>query len=273
MSQDPLRVLSVQLVLGVVEYLIVCIQVEIVFLIIGIAVNANNTINQCLPCAPNSYCPLGSIGDTNISHYQSKSQAFPYPNAPPSTNYADIIVTNAFQLNGSSRACLIRSPLFWTFIVLGIVALTYVILSILYLFPKTRKPYDIVKRILKHTDLIGEGELWIGGLVSFALIVLIIYAFWFGSVYINQYPIETSADSNFACDQSLRNAKFSSSLQLLALIKSEEEKPIFDLLDQQNWTLSIDFIQTGFQCDQIVIKVSLIVVRMYFRLINFFFQG
>ena len=93
--------------------------------------------------------------------------------------------------------------------------------------------------------------------MSFALLVLIVFGFWFGFVYVKQYPIETAGDASFACDTSLRNAKFSSSLQLLALLKTEEERPIFELLDKQNWTLTLDLIQTGFNCKDIAAQVSI----------------
>ncbi|UJR11688.1 hypothetical protein I4U23_015869 [Adineta vaga] len=42
--------------------------------------------------------------------------------------------------------------------------------------------------------------------MSFALIVLIIFGFWFGSVYIKQYRIETTTDAYFSCDHWLRRS-------------------------------------------------------------------
>lgn len=148
------------------------------------------------------------------------------------------------------------SPLFWTLLVLFVALIILIIMSILYWLPKGRTHYRLFVRILKHTDLIGEGELWFGGLVSFGLLVLIIFSLWFGLIFLKQYPIETASPSNFACDATIRNAKFNTALQLLTLIKSEEEKLIFDLLDRQIWTMKIDFIQTGFQCNEISVQVG-----------------
>ena len=213
---------------------------------------------ECVPCAPDSYCPLAAVGEVDLSKYAPASQAHPYPISPASTNFDDIIITNAFQLSTSNRSCLLVSPIFWTLLVLAIACLILIIMFCLHRRPGKRHHFKRLARAFRHTDLIGEGEMWIGGLFSFALLVLITFGFWFGSEYLRQYPIETAADANFACDKSLRNAKFSSSLQLLAVLRSEEEKPIFELLDQQSWTLSLDLIQTGFQCNEIHVQVSLI---------------
>lgn len=117
--------------------------------------------------------------------------------------------------------------------------------------------FDRLTCVFRHSDLIGNGELWFGGLVSFAIVVLIIYGFWFGTIFATKYPIETSTDSEFSCDKSLRNAQFSSLLQLLATIRSEEEKPMFDMLDQQKFTMNITFIQTGFTCPNVTAQVEI----------------
>ena len=220
-------------------------------------IDLDSSINghlTCVPCLASSFCPLASVGEVNKSLYSSKSQAFPYPNSPATTNFDDIIITNTFQLRSSDRRCLVVSPTFWTLLVLGLVFVVLVIMTILYWIPRTRNHFRYLTKVFRHADLIGEGEMWVGGLTSLALVVLITFAFWFGSVYVKQYPIETASDSTFSCDPSLRNAKFSSSLQLLALLRTDEEQLVFDLLDDQNWTMTVDFIQTGFQCSQISVQ-------------------
>jgi hypothetical protein len=210
---------------------------------------------SCVPCSSTSFCPLASVNNVNLSHYPSSSQAYPYPNSPGSTNFDDIILTNSFQLSSSNGHCLIVSPLFWTLLVLGLVLIILIVMSVLYWQPENRHYFQWLTRLFRYTDLIGDGQLWIGGLVSFALFVLIVSAFMFGHAYLNQYPIDVAGDATFACDKSLRNAKFTSSLQLLALMKAEDERPVFELLDNQNWTLTLDFIHTGFQCDDITVEV------------------
>jgi hypothetical protein len=128
-------------------------------------------------------------------------------------------------------------------------------MGILYYSPTGRKYFQRLECVFRHSDLIGNGELWFGGLISFAMIVLIIYGFWFGLAFAVKYPIETSSDADFACDTSLRNVQLSSGLQLLATIKSSEETPIFDMLDNQEFNMTVNFIQTGFQCSDVTEQV------------------
>jgi hypothetical protein len=208
------------------------------------------------------------VNDVNITSYQSIIIAYQYPESPAITNFDDIIIMNTFQLSSSDHHCLVVSPIFWTLLVLGIIGIVLIIMGILYWIPNGRAHFKWLTHVFRHTDIVGEGELWVGGLMSFAIIVLISFGFWFGSVYLRQYPIETAGDATFACDTTLRNAKFTSSLQLLALLRTEEEETVFELLDQQNWTLRIDFIQTGFTCDNIVAQVNSIhslIQQDYFR--------
>ena len=208
----------------------------------------------CVPCSGSSYCPLAAVSEVNKSFYPSRSQAIPYPNSPVTTNFDDILITNTFRLRSSDGRCLVVSPLFWTLLALGLVFVVLLLMTGLYWLPGTRTHFHFLTRVFRRTDLIGEGDLWVGGLTSFALLVLITFAFWFGSVYVRQYPIETAGDATFSCDPSLRNAKFTSSLQLLALLRADEEQLIFDLLEDQNWTMTVDFIQTGFQCPEISVQ-------------------
>ena len=209
----------------------------------------------CIPCSNGSFCPLASVNDVNLTFYQSINTAYPYPESPASTNFDDIIITNTFQLPSSDNRCLIVSPMFWTLLVLAIVGVVLIIMGILYWIPSGREHFQCLTHVFRRADIVGEGELWVGGLMSFAIVVLISFGFWFGSVYSKQYPIETAGDATFTCDKSLRNAKFTSSLQLLAVLRKQEEETIFTLLDQQNWTLTVDFIQTGFTCQNISVLV------------------
>lgn len=76
-------------------------------------------------------------------------------------------------------------------------------------------------------------------------------AYGFAISYLNQYPSEDVQGSPFICDQTLRNAKFESSLQALAVPVSSEEETIFSLLNEQNFTLQIDFVNTNASCRSI----------------------
>ena len=225
----------------------------------------------CTSCLSDSFCPPGSISDVNRSRLEQTSQAYAYPHSPAITSFDDILMTNTFSLTSSSRRCLLISPFFWALIALFVAFIILVIMGVLYYSPAGRKYFERLQCIFRHSDLIGNGELWFGGLISFAMIVLIVYGFWFSSLFHIRYPIETSLDAYFACDTSLRNTQFNSALQLLATIKSDEEKPIFDLMDTQNFTLSLSFVQTSYTCQQVTTQVmrqrerSLTFIALSFR--------
>ena len=73
-------------------------------------------------------------------------------------------------------------------------------------------------------------------------------AYVFGISYLNQYPAELVGPSSFACDVNIRNAKYESNLKALAVPVSSAEKPIFDALNQQSFTLQLDMVNTVFSC-------------------------
>lgn len=173
---------------------------------------------------------------------------------------------NTFSLQSTPRRCLFISPFFWALITLVLAFIILVIMGFLYYSPTGKKHYHRLEWFFLHSDLVSNGEFWFGGAISFAIIVLIIYDFWFGTVFIVKYPIETSTDANFACDPSLRNTQFTSALQLLAVIKTDEEKPIFKMLDEQEFIMNISFIQTGFTCTDIHAQVNR--CRIFERIIN-----
>jgi hypothetical protein len=91
--------------------------------------------------------------------------------------------------------------------------------------------------------------MWLGGLISFAVVVLLIFAYVFSSAFYQQYPIENVGPSTFACDETLRNAEFESNLQSLAVPVFHEEQPMFDLLDHQYFNMNLEFLNTEATCD------------------------
>jgi hypothetical protein len=76
----------------------------------------------------------------------------------------------------------------------------------------------------------------------------------FAISYLYQYPSEKVGPSSFACDVTIRNAKFESNLQALAVPISDEEQPIFTLLNDQNFTFQIDFVNTNASCTKLSIS-------------------
>ncbi|CAF2751609.1 unnamed protein product [Rotaria sp. Silwood2] len=212
---------------------------------------------ECIACSSNSLCPLASVSDVNKSIFQSKSQAYAYPTSSSMASFDDILMQNTFSLQTKPIRCLLISPFFWALIALCLAFIILLIMGVLYYSPTGKKHFQRLEWIFRHSDLIGNGELWFGGLISFSIIVLIVYSFWFGTVFVIKYPVETSTDSYFVCDTSLRNTQFSSALQLLATIKSNDETPIFNMLDMQEFTMTVNFLQTGYNCDDVTAQENI----------------
>ncbi|UJR13139.1 hypothetical protein I4U23_000163 [Adineta vaga] len=218
---------------------------------------------QCIPCSnssSNSSCSLASLVDIDLSTMPSYSQAVPYPETTETNDIEDLLIKNVFQI-GTNSHCLLISPLFWTIIVgvLCLLFLTYMLLTHLFNCKSFLRYNEKAKLIFKHTDIIGEGEMWLGGLATFAIIVLIAFAYKFSASFIRRYPIEDlSQPATFACDESLVNAQFSTGLELLATPKSKDAQPIFDLLDKQILNLTVELINTGFTCTSVTAQENFI---------------
>lgn len=216
--------------------------------------NPGDSPTACIPCSPQSFCPLASVDEVSNLSLQTIIQAIPYPKSPESVIFDEILIQNMFSI-GSGR-CVLISPFFWTLIVAGIAVLMIVVMGILKHStknPRGRKVRAMLKCVFRHTDLIGEGELWVGGLASFSVIVLITFACVFSQNYVKQYPIETSSESRFACDTTMRNAKFQTTVQSLAIPLTTADQKMFDLLNDQEFFLKVDLVNTQINCDAVSI--------------------
>ncbi|CAF4103030.1 unnamed protein product [Rotaria socialis] len=231
--------------------------------------NPGNFTTFCIPCSSDSFCPLGSVNDVPQSALENVIQAVPYPKSPESVVFEEILIKNMFLI-GSNR-CVVISPLFWTLIVGTLAVGVLIIMGISkYIIkdPRKKRTRELIKKIFRHTDLFGEGELWVGGLASFSAITLVCFAYAFSSHFMRQYPIETSSDSYFACDTTIRNAKFQTGLQSLAIPFSKPDQQMFDLLDNQTLILNVDFVNTFIKCDAISIDALLDLVWSTIRWLN-----
>ena len=103
----------------------------------------------------------------------------------------------------------------------------------------------------------GNGELWIGGLFSITIIVLLSFVYKFSYSFHHQYPIEKADESTFSCRSTPFNSKFHTSLQFLRL-QSVEQVPVFSLLNSQQFTINVEFINTAYTCDDLTIESSVI---------------
>lgn len=217
--------------------------------------NPGNHSTMCIPCSSNTFCPLASVNEVPEDSLKPIIQARAYPKSPESVIFDEILIQNMFSIE--SGRCVYVSPLFWTLIAASFSSIILLFMGVLkYLIknPQCRRFRASLKCFFRHTDLIGEGEFWVGGLASFPVVVLVTFACVFSQNYVKQYPIETSSDSYFACDLSLRNAKFQTSVQSLAIPLSDADHMMFDLLDKQEFFLNVHFINTLINCDAVSIE-------------------
>jgi hypothetical protein len=217
--------------------------------------------SSCVPCANDTFCPLGAaFGDISMSSslLTSVNQVRAYPVSPQSVRFDNILIENMFTIHSSLPSrCLLVQPLFWAIIVISFGLFIWFSMFIFKHYvtnPIGKKTQKQIKRFLKKTDLIGEGEMVIGGLFSFAIVVLLVFAYTFSNSYLNRYPIEqVTGDANLACDTTLTNAQFSTGLMAISIPPNDDAAPIFALLNAQPFTLRIDFINAVFNCTDITV--------------------
>lgn len=205
--------------------------------------------SQCESCKATSFCPLGSTGDVSINIYPSYQQTFSYPNTPDTNNYDDLLVQNTFTIGDSPR-CIAISPIFWTTIVITLCFIIWLVMNLSKLCkcPKADLHRKNAKQFFQKLDIINEGESWIGGLFSFAILLLFGFTFWFASNFLNLYPTETSSLSHVSCDSVINNAVLKSALQLPLPNPDGSRWVVFDMLDAQPFTMTIDLFNTAADC-------------------------
>jgi hypothetical protein len=219
----------------------------------------NLSMLTCVNCADNTFCPFGSTSDSIANDLLNNVvQALAYPKTPDITILDDILFLTLFSLSSSSR-CVSLSPIFWTLIVAAVAVLIGIgMLAMKYFIKhkKARSYYKMLEKTFKQTDFIGEGELWIGGLATFCVFVLVLSCYVFSAKYYNSYPIETTGPSTYTCDTSIRNAKFSSSLQSSSVPVSTDIQEMVDLLNDQAVNLNVDFLNTVYNCTSDAITLT-----------------
>ena len=217
---------------------------------------------ECETCTTNNsfLCLRGSLVEIPMINVTSYDQAFPYPNSPDLVSFDDILLQNTFSFVTTSPSCLVTSPLFWAFFAVGLGFIIFIIMCILMCFPQWKPQRIFLKKLFTHLDLLGEGEIWFGGLMSFAIIVLLAFTSKSAISFARLYPIENVSSNNestITCEPILPNVKFSSVLQLLSIGQHEDEKPIFTMLDKQNITLTVHFVSTSFVCANVTMQENL----------------
>ena len=210
---------------------------------------------DCIPCNVSFFCPPGSTEQIDLlSTVPEYTQSLTYPPSPDNTAFDDILIERMFAMDTSSAHCLLVSPLFWTLVIGTFVLFILIFMCVLKLFPHSKSHRRHLIHFFQQTDLVGEGELWIGGVVSFCVLVQMAFAYWFSIVFWPQYPIESTAHTGFGCDNTLRNAKFSTTLRAISIPPADEKQTIFALLDAQLFSIHVDFVNTQFQCHETTLQ-------------------
>jgi hypothetical protein len=212
--------------------------------------NPGNAHTQCIPCSTPSFCPLGSSGETPLSSLDTTIVNYPYPVSPSVTTFSGTLLNYMFGI--TSEHCYVVKSISWTLTVAGLALLIMFIMIILKYVVKSPKIEPIRKRIqsiLIKTDLIGEGEYWVGGLISFAIITLLSCAYAFSYQFFHLYPIDIESVLYFSCDNTtVVNAVFESSVKSLGIPRINEEQEMINSLSNQIFTLNVDFVNTLVDC-------------------------
>ncbi|CAF1074375.1 unnamed protein product [Adineta steineri] len=229
----------------------------------GIAYSEGTSCISCSRNNSNSYCSLAALVEFDLNTMTSHSQVMAYPESADTTNFDDILLENMFQTD-SNFSCMIISPFFWTIIAGAFAFSVWIMMAVIKLgkWEQCNRYRTWIKTILIHTDLIREGQRWVGGLATIAIIILVSFACWFCASFLKRYPIEEIFEPvNFACDSTLINAKFSTGLDLLAIPKSTDAQRIINLLDNQIFNITVELINTGFTCESISVQENLIGIQ------------
>ena len=211
----------------------------------------------CQLCSHNSshLCLRGTKNEIDLHRVSNFDRPDFYPVSPEVTEFDDVLLENVFMFSIASGHCLTVSPLLWVALMVGCSLI--IITGIFWCDQKRESRYVIIKLIFIRFDLIGGGKLWFGGIISLAIIILIGFTWKITLSFSQRYPIESTSQTSstsLLCESNLLNSKFSSALQLLSTLKHEQEKPIFQLLDEQKITVTTEFISTQFSCADVTMQ-------------------
>ncbi|CAF1544380.1 unnamed protein product, partial [Didymodactylos carnosus] len=92
--------------------------------------NPGNSSTSCSSCAANTFCPLGSSSDIDLSSLNAVIQALAYPESPELTGFDDILLVNVFGI-GTTAHCVVVSPLFWAIIVAILALIVMITIALL----------------------------------------------------------------------------------------------------------------------------------------------
>ena len=110
----------------------------------------------CINCSVDTFCPLGAVYEMDSTSIIPLSQAVAYPRSPELSVYEDLLINNMVTF-GSTVRCLRVSPMFWTVVLLLLVAMMLLAMASLNLCvnePKRDRWRSKIKNIFLRTDLV-----------------------------------------------------------------------------------------------------------------------
>jgi hypothetical protein len=210
--------------------------------------SAENT--TCSQCTKEEFCPGEFI--TSLDDFHDILQIQYYPKSSESDVFDDIILYTIFR-----TPCTFISPSFLLLLVLAFVLLVTALIYLMKVKKRLRPKQKSLLKFFRHLDLIGQGKLWFGGLISVPLLFLVAIASWFSYIYHQQYPIQRQEQFHFdyPChSKHLLNAKFQTSLQFFTSPSEPRLEGIHKLLNTQPFVMHLDIIHTNFHCGHLRFK-------------------
>jgi hypothetical protein len=191
----------------------------------------------CEPCSTtnkSTRCFRAAIEEIEMENLTSHTQAYRYPESSDFTEYDDLLLSNIFQLSTVNVRCLLLSPVFWAIIgcLIGLL-----LVQVFCCCLKRKMAPLLLLDFFSRSNRLKTGQIYARVFLGICFAIFMIFLGIFSLAFAHRYPMERTTIDQWRsafCDPTLVNSKFSSSLQLLAQLKSDEEKVIFDLLDHRS---------------------------------------
>ena len=204
-----------------------------------------------------SICYPGAIEKVNTSELTTYKQINPYPQSSESSEFDDLILYNIFKLPSMDIRCLLLSPTFWTWTLLICIFIMFICFRCLSKSIRIQCNRKITKKLTVLLKMKTEDQIWLVVMIGLSLIIFLAFICEFSISFVQRYPIEKISNDDWRiiqCDHAFFNSKFTSSLNLISNVNNDDEKSMFELLDTQNINITIQFISTGFTCEDFMME-------------------
>ena len=127
--------------------------------------------SRCTACnSTTRFCPTGATNDFSPDALYSEIQIQAYPESPDNDVLEDIMLTNIFDISFPQH-CLLKQPLFWGLIIIGIGVAIMILMAVLKLTKRFPRLRETLRNVFQQTDLIGEGEVMETSIPSLSLYI------------------------------------------------------------------------------------------------------